>query len=119
MNQIMEGEPLTIFGDGTRTRSFTYIKEAAHLIARSIYAEEAYNQIFDMGADEPFSVNELARKVSNAMGVAHKVRHVEEREEVKEAYCSHEKMNNVLNFIAKYKLPEGLRLMADRAKRHG
>ena len=119
MNQIMNGEPLTIFGDGEQTRAFTYIKDAAPLMARSIFIEEAYNQAFNVGADEPFSVNQLANEVSKAMGVIPKVRHVAERDEVKEAYCSHEKMNNLLNFKAKYQLPEGLRRMADWAKRHG
>jgi UDP-glucose 4-epimerase len=38
---------------------------------------------------------------------------------VKEAFCSHEKMNKVLNFQAKYTLHEGLRRMADWAKQHG
>jgi len=119
INQIMKGEPLTVFGDGTQTRAFTYIKDAVPSIAKSIFAKDVYNQIFNVGADEPFSVNQLANEVSKAMGVTHKVRHLEEREEVKEAYCSHKKLNKILNFKAKYKLSEGLGRMADWAKRHG
>jgi UDP-glucose 4-epimerase len=53
------------------------------------------------------------------MGVAHKVRHVKEREEVKAAFCSHEKMIKVLNFTANYTLPEGLGRMAQWAKKQG
>ncbi len=119
MNQIMNAEPLTIFGSGKQTRAFTYIKDTAPVIASSVFAEDAYNQIFNVGADEPFSVNKLAREVSKAMGVVHKVRHVAEREEVQEAYCSHEKVQNVFNFKAQYTLSEGLRRMANWAKRHG
>ncbi len=36
MNQILHGKPLTIFGDGTQTRAFSYIDDAAPVIARSI-----------------------------------------------------------------------------------
>jgi UDP-glucose 4-epimerase len=119
MNQIMNAESLTIFGDGNQTRAFTYIEDAAPLIARSIYTVEAYNHIFNVGADEPFSINELARAVSTAMGVACSVRHVEEREEVKAAFCSHEKINKVFNFKVKYTLSEGLGRMAEWAKQQG
>ena len=36
MNQLMRGEPMTIFGDGTQTRAFSYIGDVAPLIARAI-----------------------------------------------------------------------------------
>ncbi|HXG53891.1 MAG TPA: NAD-dependent epimerase/dehydratase family protein, partial [Vicinamibacterales bacterium] len=36
MNQILQGRPMTIFGDGTQTRAFTHIQDVAPLIAESI-----------------------------------------------------------------------------------
>src|SRR5205085_7651782 len=36
MNQLMRGEPMSVFGDGTQTRAFSYIGDVAPLIARSI-----------------------------------------------------------------------------------
>jgi len=119
MNQIMCGKSLTIFGDGTQTRAFTYIKDVAPVIARSIYVSKAYNQIFNVGADEPISVNKLAEEVSKAMGVSSNLRYVKERDEVKDAYCSHKKINETLKFKPKYSLPEGLRIMAEWAKKYG
>jgi UDP-glucose 4-epimerase len=119
MNQIMNGKPLSIFGDGTQTRAFTYIKDVAPVIARSVYVSKAYNQIFNVGADEPISVNKLAEEVSRAMGVSSNLRYVKERDEVKDAYCSHKKMNETLKFKPKYSLTEGLRIMAEWAKKYG
>jgi UDP-glucose 4-epimerase len=119
MNQIMNEEPLTIFGDGNQTRAFTYIKDVAPLMARSIFMEDAYNQVFNVGADKPFSVNQLAREVSKAMEVVHRARHVEDRQEVKAAYCSHEKIKQLLCFNETVNLSEGLRRMAEWAKQHG
>src|SRR5690606_2734125 len=46
MNQIQRGEPLTIFGDGTQTRAFSYIADVAPVIASCIEKPEAYNQVF-------------------------------------------------------------------------
>src|SRR5215203_4580423 len=65
MNQIMQGESLTIFGDGSQTRAFSYIDDVAIPIAKSVNVREAYNQVFNIGADKPYTVNELATVVCN------------------------------------------------------
>jgi UDP-glucose 4-epimerase len=119
MNQIMNGEPLTIFGDGEQTRAFSYIKDVAPIIANSIFIKGIYNQIFNVGSDNHNTINEVAKEVSEAMGVSHRVKHLGEREEVKHAYCSHKKINKVLKFKAKYTLSEGIKIMAEWAKKHG
>jgi UDP-glucose 4-epimerase len=43
MNQIMQGKPVTIFGDGEQTRAFSYIGDVAPVIAESIERPSAYN----------------------------------------------------------------------------
>src|SRR6185312_564529 len=53
MNQIMQGQPMTIFGDGKQTRAFSYIDDVAPVIARAPLVEEAYNEAFNIGADQP------------------------------------------------------------------
>jgi len=119
MNQIMKGDPLTIFGDGGQTRAFTHVSDVAPTIARAALTEAAHNQVFNLGADEPVSVRRLAEEVSRAMGVAPRVRHVAPRDEVREAYCTHEKAARVLGFKARMPLSEGLARMARWARRHG
>src|SRR5262245_8501699 len=64
MNQIMQGKPMTIFGDGNQKRAFSYISDVAEPIARSIAIPQAQNQIFNIGADTPYTVNELAKQVA-------------------------------------------------------
>ena len=61
MNQILQDKPMTVFGDGTQTRAFSYIGDIAPLIADAIDTPAAYNQIFNVGADQPYTVNELGR----------------------------------------------------------
>ena len=60
---------MTVFGDGTQTRAFSYIGDVAPVIAESIDVPAAYNQVFNIGADQPCSVNELAAAVAGGMGV--------------------------------------------------
>lgn len=119
MNQIMNGKPLTVFGDGQQTRAFTYIGDVAPIIAESIQMKEACNHIFNVGSDKPISVNTLAQAVIIAMDCNAEIRHVPERGEVKVAFCSHRKMAEKLNFQAQYDLSEGLNKMAEWAIRHG
>lgn len=119
MNQIMMHKPMNIFGKGDQTRAFTYIKDVAPLMAQSINVKNAYNQIFNIGADKQYSVNELAGAVSKAMGVTPDIRHVEEREEVRHAYSSHDKINRFFTRSSKYSLSDGLAVMAQWAKSNG
>src|SRR5881392_1388722 len=54
MNQIMQGKKLTIFGDGTQTRAFSYIDDVAIPIAKSVEIPAAQNEVFNIGADKPY-----------------------------------------------------------------
>lgn len=119
MNQAMKGEPMTIFGDGAQTRAFSYVGDVAPLIARSITTAAAYNETFNVGADEPTSLNDLARLVAGAMGVPMNVRHLEARKEVLHAVADHSKVARVFGYTPKWSLPDGLGRMARWAKSVG
>ena len=112
MNQILCGEPLTIFGDGTQTRAFSHISDVAPVIADSIQRPDAYDQTFNIGADDPVTVNELGELVSRAMGVPFRPRYLPARFEVTHMYASHAKARAVLGFRDRVGLNEGVRAMA-------
>jgi UDP-glucose 4-epimerase len=119
MNQILQNKPMTVFGDGTQTRAFSYIGDVAPLIAESIDVPGAYNQVFNIGADQPYSVNELATCVAQAMGVEPKITHLPPRNEVMDAYSSHEKLRRIFGERRLYTLEEGLNRMGAWVKQHG
>jgi UDP-glucose 4-epimerase len=56
MNSIMKKMPMFIFGDGRQTRAFTHIDDVAPYIARAVKTNGAENEIFNIGADTPYSV---------------------------------------------------------------
>ena len=93
MNQVMRGEPMTVFGDGLQTRAFSYISDVAPIIAASVTRPEAWNQVFNVGADQPYTIRALATEVARAMGVAPVIKHLEPRYEVKHAFTSHERVD--------------------------
>ena len=115
MNQIMQGEPCTIFGDGTQTRAFTHVADVAPVIARSVDEPAAYRRTFNIGADTPYSVAELAEVVQDAMGRRTGVRHLEARKEVLHAYSDHSLAKQVLGYRPSVSLRDGIRRMADWA----
>ncbi|MEI7752477.1 MAG: NAD-dependent epimerase/dehydratase family protein [Candidatus Omnitrophota bacterium] len=119
MNQIMQGQPMTIFGDGTQKRAFSYIDDVAPVIARSIEEPQAYNQVFNIGADQPYTVNFLAEEVAKAFNAKPCIKHLEQRNEVQEAYSDHEKARKVLGATPGVSLEAGLKKMAEWARKHG
>src|SRR5215813_5958621 len=60
MNQIPRGQPMTTFGDRTQTRAFSYIDDVAPMLAEAIDRPESWNQTFNVGADQPYSLLQLA-----------------------------------------------------------
>jgi UDP-glucose 4-epimerase len=119
MNQLMRGEPMSIFGDGSQTRAFSYIGDVAPLIADSIDVPAALNQVFNIGADEPTPVNELAVKVAKAMGREPAIRYHEARKEVLHAVADHSRVAEVFGYRATWSLDRGLKQMAEWALRVG
>ncbi len=119
MNQIMQGQPMTIFGDGEQTRAFTHIDDVIPVMADAIFNASACNQVFNIGADIPYTVNELAKKVAKAMGVSANVKYLEARNEVKHAFSSHNNVQEVFGYAAKVSLEEGIERMAGWARSVG
>ena len=112
MNQLMKDEPMTIFGDGEQQRAFTHISDVAPIIAASVDVPSARNQIFNVGADVPHTVNDLAQIVANAMGKDCTIAHLDPRNEVKIAFSDHSRAESVFGARRKTSLEEGIQNMA-------
>jgi UDP-glucose 4-epimerase len=119
MRQIMAGEPLTIFGDGTQTRAFSHIDDVAIPIARSVAVREAQGEIVNIGADKPYSVNELAEVVSRALGRELQITRLAPRNEVQHAYCDHAKARRIFGIANTVDLETGVARMAEWAQSVG
>jgi len=119
MNQVLGNKPMTVFGDGLQTRAFSYIDDVAPIIARSPLVEGAYGEAFNIGADQPCTVMELANEVASAFGVEPRVEHLPPRKEVVHAFASHEKIARIFDPPPPVALQEGIRRMADWVKQGG
>ena len=121
MNQLMQNKPLSVFGDCNQTRAFRDITDVAPYIASSVNIPATYNQVFNIGADKEYTVNELATTVMEAMGIKGTLQHLPARNEVVHAYSDHSKAKKYFsinggNFVS---LSEGVTRMATWAKKVG
>jgi UDP-glucose 4-epimerase len=120
LSQAMRGKPLTVFGDGTQRRAFSYISEVAPIIAAVVDRPDTHGQIFNVGGSVHYSINHLAECVSMAVGVEHKVVHLPPRHEVAMAYCNNAKTKEWFPHLFKpVPLTDGLEQMANWAMERG
>lgn len=119
MTQIMQGKPLTVFGDGTQTRAFSYIDDVAPHIARSAALKDAYNEVINIGADTPVTVLDIAHMIGETFGISPNIRHLPARDEVMHAYANHNKAKKLLDAPSTVDLQEGIARMARWARSTG
>lgn len=119
MNQLLKGEPMTIFGDGNQKRAFTHISDVAPIVADAVRFPAARNEVFNVGAEVPFTVNELATVIAKEMGSERKVKHLDARKEAKLAFSDHGKAERVFGKRNKTSLEEGIERMAEWVTLHG
>lgn len=114
MNQLLQGKALTIFGDGKQTRAFSYISDVAPHIAKSVTIEKAYNEVFNIGGDVDYTVNDLAETVMEVMSLTQPINYLEARKEVLHAYSDHSKAKSVFNITNDFvDLKTGVQKMAE------
>jgi UDP-glucose 4-epimerase len=119
MNQILQGKPMTIFGDGTQTRAFSYIDDVVPVMAEAIEMTSAWNQVFNIGADQAYELNDLARRVAAVMNVEPSIVHLPPRHEALHAQATHEKVRQVFGQRQQTTLEDGLRTMAAWVRTRG
>jgi UDP-glucose 4-epimerase len=108
-----------VFGDGTQTRAFSYIGDVAPILAEALERRAAWNNVFNIGADQPCTLNDLARGVADAMEVAPRIVHLPPRKEVQHAYANHDRVTRVFGARRSVSLPDGLELMAAWVRQQG
>jgi len=119
MNQLMQHKPVTIFGDGKQTRAFSYIGDVAPVIAASVTNKSCYNEIFNIGADNVYSVNQLVDVIAQAMSETPTKVHLSPRNEVMHAFADHSKIEKAFQRKETTSIETGVQMMASWAKAVG
>ena len=119
MNLIMQEKPLTIFGDGKQTRAFSHIDDVAPIITKSPTVKTAMNQTFNIGADKPYSILELAQVIGSAFKKELILNFLPARNEVVHAFSDHSKVREVFGTSEFIDLKTGIKRMKDFVLKQG
>jgi UDP-glucose 4-epimerase len=68
VRQALEGEPITVFGDGTQSRSFTYVGDVVDCLMKLVSEPKAVGQVFNIGNSEEVTILKLAEIVKQLTG---------------------------------------------------
>jgi nucleoside-diphosphate-sugar epimerase len=68
INQALRGEPLTVYGDGSQTRSFCYVSDLVRGLMAAQFTEGTKGEIFNLGNPREFTILEFARLVISLSG---------------------------------------------------
>ena len=63
VGQALNDEPLTVYGDGTQTRTFTGVKDVVRVLMGMVKNDQSFGQVFNIGGSEEISMLDLAKKI--------------------------------------------------------
>ena len=110
MFQHMNGDPMTIFGDGEQTRAFSYIDDNLEPFWNAAILPQASKEIINVGGIEEISINKACDTLIKVIGSGSKL-YLEGRHEVKHSIPTYQKSIDILNYQYKTPLEEGLKQM--------
>jgi len=116
MYQLLNNEDITIYGDGTQTRAFSYIDDILEPLWKAGIDERSKNECINLGGYREYSINEAADTLIDLVGYGRKL-YLEKRHEVHNAVCSHEKSVKLLDYKMNTDLRDGLKTMWEWAKK--
>ncbi|MFH1791614.1 MAG: NAD-dependent epimerase/dehydratase family protein [Candidatus Omnitrophota bacterium] len=68
VQQALLGHPITVFGDGRQTRSFTHVQDAVRAIIKLAASAKAVGEVFNLGNPQGITIGDLARKIKKMTG---------------------------------------------------
>jgi UDP-glucose 4-epimerase len=70
VRQALDGQPITVFGDGNQTRCFTYVGDVVNALEKLCQEPRAIGEVYNLGNEEEVSIRELAERVKASTGSA-------------------------------------------------
>lgn len=112
--QALRGDPLTIYGDGTQTRSLCYVDDLVEGLIRLALVEDVRGEVVNLGNTSEDSINTIARRVAEACGVTLRTVHRDLPKDDPTRRCPDiSKAHRLLGWAPKTALGDGLSRMID------
>ena len=115
---IVEGKPLTVYGDGEQTRDFIYVEDVVEANIKAM-GNTSCTGIYNVSTNTGTSVNELITRFRSISGADFMVHYEDERiGDIKHSRLSNAKAERDFGFVASTTLDEGLQKTLEYFKAH-
>ncbi len=106
---LIEGRPLTINGDGTFARDFTYVKNVVDANTRALEAEGVSGEVFNVGCGATTSLNEVVEILRELLQTEGDIRHGPERPgDIRRSLAGIDKARRMLGYVPRVPAREGI-----------
>jgi UDP-glucose 4-epimerase len=111
VKQALTGQPITVYGDGTQSRTFTHVKEVVQALLKLVDTKEAMGQVVNIGGVEEVSILDLAARIkkltqsdSTIQIISYDEAYPKDFEDMKRRVPSTEKLKTLVGFAPTMKL---------------
>ncbi len=125
VRQALAGHPITVFGDGTQSRSFTYVGDVVNALVALVDEPQAIGQVYNIGNTGEVTIRELADRVKAATGSSSAIQYIpydqayeEGFEDMPRRVPDISKLRALIGYDPKVDLDGIIRLVIDHAREH-
>lgn len=106
--QAIRDEPITVYGDGSDSRTYTFINDFSEAVVMSLLCPGAIGEIFNIGGDECVSMHQLALKVKKVTSSSSPVLFKDSPTADRKLYINNLKSKKILDLKPSFSLTQGL-----------
>lgn len=122
INRMLQGKQPYIYGDGESKRCFSDVRDLYDIFEKILTNDKINGETFNIGPDEePITINELAELIAETINFSNldPIYAKERPKEVKNAFCSSNKIRDYFNYKTKFKLKDSIEYMAKWIEQRG
>jgi UDP-glucose 4-epimerase len=121
IRRLLEGESILVYGDGKQVRDFNYVDDMVRALLMAAVDERAYGQVFNLGADDPTTLKDVAAKMTaihpgnfEVVPFPNKLKAID----IGDYYGDYRRIRSQLGWIPQVSLEEGLKRSLAYYKEH-
>jgi UDP-glucuronate 4-epimerase len=114
MRQMLAGESVPVYGDGSTSRDYTFVRDIVSGIRAAMDLRSASYEVINLGGNRPIALLEMIREIEAALQIRAKLQYLPEQPgDVPHTYASIEKAKALLGYSPQTVFRQGIRAFAD------
>lgn len=116
IDKALKNDPIPVYGDGSQTRTFTYIDDTVNAIIAMIDNNDCVGEIMNLGGEEEISIKELAEKIINLTNSKSKIEiipydqvYTQDFDDMKRRVPCLEKIKRLIGYSPRFQLDQALK----------